>query len=109
MRPCQLLGQHGHPMQHVSLLSQEGLRAWLRPSAYLRLMGPHAARTGSSISRTLAVGVPCGRAINTTGGENPSSLSHWYTAPLVWFPTQPEARPATSARAPGLPAAPERG
>ena len=51
------------------------------PSAYLRLMGPHAARTRSSISRTLAVGVPSGRAINTTGGENPSSLSQRYTAP----------------------------
>ena len=51
------------------------------PSAYLRLMGPHAARTSSSISWTLAVGVPSGRAINTTGGENPSSLSQRYTAP----------------------------
>ena len=51
------------------------------PSVYLRLMGPHAARTSSSISRTLGVGVPSGRAINTTGGENPSSLSQRYTAP----------------------------
>ena len=50
-------------------------------SAYLRLMGTHAARTSSSIPRTLAVGVQSGRAINTTGGENPSFFSQRYRAP----------------------------